>query len=132
MPERQWLAVGVGAMLAGSLVSAILPSAKPIAVAAASTAGAIGACFLSKKQYSDSVKLETITHISEQAVSRLEVIEDLVKGSSRQIIKYPSKKLEDLLARNLQEIESLRDAIAQIYYTPNPTTAQAIVPGRID
>ena len=132
MPERQWLAVGVGAMLAGSLLSAILPSAKPIVVAAASTAGAVSASLLSRKQRSDSTKLEAITQLSEQTVSRLEVIESLVKGSSRQIIKLPSKKLEDLLARNLQEIQSLSAAITQVSYTANPANSQALVPAEID
>jgi hypothetical protein len=132
MPERQWLAVGVGAMLAGSLVSAVLPSAQPITIAAASTAGAVGASFLSRKPRSDSAKLEAISQISEQSVSRLKAVEDLLKNSNRQVIKSPGKKLEDLLTRNLQEVESLRVAIAQFSYTANPTTTQALVPAEIN
>jgi hypothetical protein len=119
MPDRQWLAVGVGAMLAGTLVSAVVPSAKPIAVAAASTAGAVSASFMTRRQRLDAAKLEAIARTNEQVVKRLEALENLLPADVQELGVFRSQIK--------QEINSLKLAIAQMPYTVNSAKIEPII-----
>ena len=82
MLKQQWLTVGVSTLIAGTIASVILPS-KPIAVVAASTAGAVGGMVLATSQRSHASLYKN--------GDRLTRLENIVKQTSAELVALRSQ-----------------------------------------
>ncbi len=86
MPNQQWLTVGASALIAGTVMSITFPSVSPIAVVAASTAGAVGGTLLTRSQRIASSKLAIQEFSNEQIISSLARLEHLLIDNKDELI----------------------------------------------
>jgi uncharacterized protein (TIGR00288 family) len=139
MHKQKWLTVGMSAAIAGTISSVVLLSNKPIAILAASTAGAFTGLLLSNSQTSQSFQVERLklTHQElAQMLGKLEKIldrndieltelkEQIAHNSNAKPILNPvttrldylerSRELEALLKANNAEILNLNKQLSQI------------------
>lgn len=98
MLNQQWLTVGVSTLIAGTVASVALPS-KPIAIVAASTAGAVGGFFLTNSQRTHSSKSGRIVLSDERSV-------------------YPISELKDFLTKNNADLTTLKGLIGGVSNKP--------------
>ncbi|MEX0271215.1 hypothetical protein AB3R30_18925 [Leptolyngbyaceae cyanobacterium UHCC 1019] len=116
MPNQQWLTVGASALIAGTVVSVALPSAKPIAFVAASTAGAVGGTLLTRSQKISSSTFAVLELSNEQIIGSLTRLEHLLIDNKDGLIVLKS------------QIDEVRSNILQPTSVMNPVqTDQALI-----